>query len=317
MKDILISIIIPIYNKEKYLQECIDSVIRQTYFNNIELILINDGSDDNSENICMYYCNKYKNIKYFYQENNGVSDARNFGISKATGKYLFFLDADDSIKEDFIEKSTLNAEHNDSDIVIVANNVGLRNATLDKIYSLAIWQCFFKISFLRQYNSIKFLSKLNNGEDSLFTLEYLFYAQKVTIEESALYFYRKSSNSLVSNMNNTQYYIETIQTWLKELEKFYNNNYNNSNKLKQILLRFLAAQILYKLIRKNNFNRLEKLKIINIIQQFANKNKLGFLCFNPCCFVKDYSYLYCLFNIIIFIGYFKSRLNKILKKEMI
>ena len=180
----MISIVIPIYNKEKYLKDCIDSIIKQTYFNKIEIILINDGSNDDSEKICNYYCDKYENIKYFEQENQGVSVARNDGMSKATGKYLFFMDADDCIEEHFIENATLNAESNNSDIVIVSNNAGLRNATLDKIYSLASWQCFYRTSFLKQHNSIKFIPGLNNGEDSLFTLETLFYTNNITIEDN-------------------------------------------------------------------------------------------------------------------------------------
>ena len=315
MNNFIISIIIPIYNKENYLKECIDSVINQTYFNNIELILINDGSNDNSEKICTQYCNKYKNIKYFYQENQGVSVARNNGMLKATGKYLFFLDADDYIEKHFVENATINAESNNSDIVIVANNVGLRNATLDKIYSLAIWQCFFSTSFLEQYKSIKFLAGLNNGEDSLFTLQYLFYAKNITIENNAIYFYRKSANSLISNMNNTKYYINSINTWLNELQNFYNKN-NKTFELKQTLLRFLAVQIFYKLIRKNNFNTQEKLIITTKIQNFAVQNNLGFIYFNPGIFIKDYSYLYCLFNIIIFCGLAQKSLKKCFRNEV-
>lgn len=314
MSNCFVSIIVPVYNKEKYLVECIESIIKQTYFKNIELILINDGSIDNSENICNRYCNKYKNIKYFYQENQGVSVARNNGMTKAMGKYLFFMDADDCIEEHFIENATLNAESNNSDIVIVANNVGLRNATLDKIYSLAIWQCFYKISFLKQHNSIKFIPGLNNGEDSLFTLETLFYTNNITIEKNTTYFYRKNSDSLVTNMNNTKYYINSIHKWLNELQSFYNKN-EKSYKMKQTLLRFLAAQILYKLIRKNNFNIQEKLYITVILRDFAVNNKLGFIYFNPYYFIKDFSYLYCLFNIIIFLGLLKETFNGMFKSE--
>ena len=168
---------------------------------------------------------------------------------------------------------------------IVANNVGLRNATLDKIYSLAIWQCFYRISFLKQHNSIKFIPGLNNGEDSLFTLETLFYTNNITIEKNTTYFYRKNSDSLVTNMNNTNYYINSIHKWLNELQSFYNKN-EKSYKMKQTLLRFLAAQILYKLIRKNNFNIQEKLYITVILRDFAVNNKLGFIYFNPYYFIN-------------------------------
>lgn len=310
MNNYIATIIIPIYNKEKYLKECIDSVVKQTFFENIEVILIDDGSTDNSKDICYQYFSKHKNIKYFYQENQGVSVARNTGLSKATGKYLFFLDADDYIEEHFIEIATNNAENNNADIVIVANNVGLRNATLDKIYSLAIWQCFYRKYFLEQHQFVKFLPGLNNGEDSLFTLKSLFYAHIVSIEKKAIYYYRKSSESLVTNMNNTEYYINTINIWLNELQKFYIEN-NKKYQLKQIILRFLAAQIFYKLIRKNNFNKQEKINIITTLQNFAIQNNLGIIYFNPCYFIKDYSYLYCFFNIIILIGLLKKTFTNI------
>ena len=89
----LISVIIPIYNTQKYLKKCIDSVESQSY-NNIEIILVNDGSTDSSEKIIQPYLQKYENIKYYKKENGGLSDARNYGIQKATGDYICFLDSE-------------------------------------------------------------------------------------------------------------------------------------------------------------------------------------------------------------------------------
>ena len=92
------SVIIPIYNAGQYLDDAINSVISQTIgFSNIELILVNDGSTDNSEDICMKYKEKYSNIIYVKQKNKGVSSARNKGLSLATGQYVNFLDADDLV----------------------------------------------------------------------------------------------------------------------------------------------------------------------------------------------------------------------------
>lgn len=88
------SIIIPIYNVEKYLNECIDSVLIQD-FRNYEIILVNDGSPDNCGEICDEYANKYPQVKVIHKENGGLSDARNFGIKEAKGDYLIFLDSDD------------------------------------------------------------------------------------------------------------------------------------------------------------------------------------------------------------------------------
>lgn len=105
MKDTrseLISVIIPVYNVEKYLDRCIKSVINQTY-ETIEIILIDDGSTDKSLEICYKYLNKDNRIKVFHKENGGLSSARNYGIDVATGKYLTFIDSDDDIEKDYVE----------------------------------------------------------------------------------------------------------------------------------------------------------------------------------------------------------------------
>lgn len=98
-----ISIIVPVYNVEKWIENCIRSVIAQT-FNNWELILVNDGSLDNSQQICEKYAKKYSKIHLINKENGGLSDARNFGIKKAKGKYLAFVDGDDYIDSNYLSK---------------------------------------------------------------------------------------------------------------------------------------------------------------------------------------------------------------------
>ena len=98
-----VSIIIPVYKAAPYLQKCIETVLHQTY-SNIEVILINDGSKDNSLEICKEYAAVDNRIKVFDIPNGGVSNARNMGIENATGDYLMFVDADDWLSEDAIEK---------------------------------------------------------------------------------------------------------------------------------------------------------------------------------------------------------------------
>lgn len=97
----LVSIIIPIYNVEKYLSKCIDSVINQTY-QNLEILLIDDGSTDNSSEICETYSKKDNRIKVIHKENSGVSSARNKGLENAIGKYVCFVDSDDEVKAEYI-----------------------------------------------------------------------------------------------------------------------------------------------------------------------------------------------------------------------
>lgn len=112
----LISVIIPIYNCEKYIEKCIKSVCKQTY-ENLEILLINDGSTDSSESICQKYKNIDKRIKYIYKQNSGVSDTRNLGIKKSSGKYIMFIDSDDYIDDDYIKKM-YNCFQENIDIVV-------------------------------------------------------------------------------------------------------------------------------------------------------------------------------------------------------
>ena len=104
MRKYNVSIIVPVYNTEDYLDDCIKSIINQSYgFENIELVLVNDGSKDRSLEICNKYKEKYSNIKVITKENSGVSDTRNLGFKESTGKYIMFLDADDLINKDSIK----------------------------------------------------------------------------------------------------------------------------------------------------------------------------------------------------------------------
>ena len=101
MKKHLVSIVVPVYNVEKYLKRCVDSIINQSY-NNIEILLVDDGSTDSSGKICDDYLKKDSRIKVIHKQNGGLSDARNFGIDKSTGDYLSFIDSDDWIEKDMI-----------------------------------------------------------------------------------------------------------------------------------------------------------------------------------------------------------------------
>lgn len=115
MKNINVSIIVPIYNKEKYLIDCMDSIINQT-LDNIEIILIDDGSIDKSKEICQTYLSDSR-VSYYYQENEGLASARQSGIEKAQGEYIGFIDADDWIELDMFEKMYEKAKEYDADVV--------------------------------------------------------------------------------------------------------------------------------------------------------------------------------------------------------
>lgn len=111
-----VSVVIPIYNQENYLHECLNSVVAQDY-NDYEVILVNDGSTDNSEQICFDYIKAYGYFQYIYQKNKGLGEARNTGLAHSMGQYILFLDSDDAIQKNCIAKLLLFAEENSADIV--------------------------------------------------------------------------------------------------------------------------------------------------------------------------------------------------------
>ena len=112
-----VSVIVPVYNVEKYLARCLDSLVNQT-LNDIEIIIVNDGSTDNSENIIKQYLKKYSNIKSYTQKNQGQAVARNVGLTHATGKYISYVDSDDYVETNMFKKLYSEIEKNKPDILI-------------------------------------------------------------------------------------------------------------------------------------------------------------------------------------------------------
>lgn len=114
----MISVIIPVYNVEQYLRQCVDSVLAQSY-TNYEILLVDDGSADNSGEICREYATEYDFVYYFRKENGGASSARNYGLDRAKGKYVYFLDSDDLLSSNALEKMIICAEKESADLVFI------------------------------------------------------------------------------------------------------------------------------------------------------------------------------------------------------
>lgn len=219
-KDIKVSIIVPVYNCEKYLKKCLKSLIGQT-LKDIEIICVNDGSDDKSLEILNTFAKGDSRIKVFSQENLGQATARNLGIEKACGEYLGFVDADDWTDKDYFEKLYNAAAQNNCNVacagfrrhkkfshsikkkfkkaemyydinsIIEASNIPNHNYIWNKIYKRSVWQQH-KINFPdgKYYEDMAILIKI------------LFYMGNMVSVSDTYYNYRKNLNSTVANRTN-------------------------------------------------------------------------------------------------------------------
>lgn len=207
----LLSIIVPVYNAEKYLRICVDSILAQT-FCDFELILVNDGSTDNSENICKEYCEKDSRVRYFYKENGGAASAKNLGIMKARGSFCEFVDSDDYLDKEYTEKMLVGALNNQADLGVgnikflikATNTESFINidegffsiqeflGSLKKYLPHAIigTPCnkIYKLSIIREH-SLALNEKLSNNEDTQFNYDYLLYCKSVYVSNTPYYNY--------------------------------------------------------------------------------------------------------------------------------
>lgn len=252
MNNKLISIIVPIYNVEAYLEKCIDSILQQTY-TNIEVILVNDGSLDNCGQICDQYEKIDKRIKVVHKKNGGLSDARNAGLDVATGTYVVFIDSDDYIEKDLIEESYKVIHENNLDLVSfdyrkvdengyiieesvlgLENNIydlseiGLNEYIIKKIYTyehgVEAWHKMYKMSIIKE-NKLKFTyNDLIFAEDLLFNLSYLVHVNKCATMQQTYYNYLIRETSIMGKPKKDLFirYRNLFQTLEKYWIKFDN-----------------------------------------------------------------------------------------------
>lgn len=240
MENIKISVIIPVYNVEKYLVECLDSVINQT-FTDIEIICVNDGSTDNSLVILENYANKDSRIKIISQENKGVSCARNTGIAFSNGKYIYFIDSDDYLELDALNKLYNLAEDNSLDLIMfkllnfndedgkkynqyyydmpylkhLVGDIFDYNDMKDDIFSLnvTVYTKFFKRELISE-------SEFLEGcifEDNLFLVDYIFDAKRIMFLDEYLYFRRIRQGSIIFSAS--KQHVDIIRIYNNILEK--------------------------------------------------------------------------------------------------
>lgn len=224
-----ISVVVPVYNVEKYLSQCLNSILKQT-FTDFECICVNDGSTDNSLSILQDYANRDNRIKIINQENKGLSGARNSALKVINGKYITFIDSDDFVSSDYLEKLINVAEKENSDIVYCRHKMyfsldnryenGPNREKLNKLFSeysqvnkrdkqleyildivensRSACMKLYKTEPLRK-NNLCFFEDIYAEEDFAFNILINLYSQKISLLDEELYYYRKQVESLTAN----------------------------------------------------------------------------------------------------------------------
>lgn len=206
----MVTILTPVYNTAKFLRCCLDSIIAQTY-QNLQVVLVDDGSTDESLAICKEYANKYPYIEVHHQENAGVAAARNKLLTYVTGDYVLFVDSDDWIEPQTVEYLVTEAERSHADIVTyeaIRDGQPIHNKDVREEWSQehAVYEFLRHVSFngslwnkllkAEQIKGIQFAKGISYGEDALFIWQALQRVKKVLITNRQLYHYRMNDTSI-------------------------------------------------------------------------------------------------------------------------
>lgn len=216
MKTPLVSVIVPVYNVEKYLKKCLDSILKQTY-SNIEVILVDDGSTDGSGRICDECVKKDKRFRVVHQKNGGVAVARNTGLSKAKGEYIAFIDSDDWVKKEYIERLMQEAQEKNADVVqceqitvskeneyiiyddaekynkVISGYEACEEMLYQNVVTSALWG---KIIRSKLFDGLSFKSGIIH-EDLLMLYRIFKKAKEVSVIGDLLYYYFEREDSLI------------------------------------------------------------------------------------------------------------------------
>lgn len=279
---IKLSIIIPVYNAEKYLEECLDSVVK-VLEDQVEVILINDGSLDKSEHICKLYSQKIKNIKYFKNINMGCSATRNFGIKKSKGRYITFLDSDDYFLDNLKLSQLLKIiEKEDLDILIYGyEKKGIKKSinfipqninTKEQLYNSTD---FFNVPWNKIYNrkilnKVEFPLETHMGEDLAFNFIAFYYANKIKVINQKYYCYRDNIESVSYNPNKMLDIFKSFEY----IFKYFLDKKLNKIEEKALINLYINNAVIepYRCLAKLKKNKL-KIDYNNIIQEKQKKQK--------------------------------------------
>lgn len=267
---IKVSVIVPVYNVEQYLPKCLDSLINQT-FDDYEIIVVNDGSPDESEKIINEYeKNHRKLIKSYKKKNGGLSDARNFGVSKASGKYVMFVDSDDYVSRDMIEKLYTSIQKEKSDIAICNivrvnhNNVQTINynynpgtttlaenkrilfnqpSACNKMFDINLFEKY-KFETGKYYEDFRLINKL------------FLKCNKISFIDDACYYYVERENSIMKDTNIKKNYdiIDAIQSLIEFYKK--EQKYENyREEIEFLMIDNIIISTITRIVCASNFNK--------------------------------------------------------------
>lgn len=316
----LISVIIPVYNVEEYLRECVDSVLFQTY-GNFEIILVDDGSTDSSGKICDEYLEKDDRITVIHQKNGGLSVARNTGLSEANGDFLYFLDSDDYISENAFETLLETAQRDNSDIVFfdaisfadtddftVKQNYIRKNKyqadcginvfgkmTENKDFHSAVPLLFISRKLLKNTN-ISFIPDIIY-EDMVFTYQLFCKASIVSQCSEALYHRRYRKDSIMTSSKTIKHFTSCIVV-CKINAEFASETFGIN--ISPDILNYLSRCAfnvfnVYEKIRKND-KKVCKNKLKDFKKEILQRNAFGNTALKMRCYGKTFWYIYKIFD---------------------
>ena len=287
----VISIIVPVYNTSKYLGQCIDSIVCQ-YQYDFEIILVNDGSTDNSGQICNFYADKYNFIKVIHKDNGGLSDARNIGIQQAVGDYILFVDSDDYIyKEGFIEINKTLKENPNVDVIFLdavkvyddGKIIPLGDGYKKKyIYNKTQEEVLEHIANLPKFpgsactklvkrkliedNKLYFQKNLLS-EDIDWTVRLLLSAKTFNYCENNFYFYRQNREGSITNtvsMKHLYSLLYIIKKWSLDI-----SNNEPTNKYQKYINSFMAYEYVILLYLYGKMSKPDREKVIDAIKSYS------------------------------------------------
>ena len=277
-----VSIVVPIYNVENYLDKCINSIVNQTY-SDLEIILVDDGSKDGSPVICDDWKEKDSRVIVIHKENGGLSSARNAGLDVATGEYIMFEDSDDWLEIDIVEKCVERIEKDDSDMVIFGykkvdeegkelgsftfgNDTYSREELSEQLHQRILemsfgyaWNKLYRLSVIKE-SGVKNDGSIIDREDLYFNLCLFKSLEKISFLNRVGYYYLQRGSSLLHNANLAR--LKGVNVFSEKMNVVLSDYETKKELFNMILLHYLADCIIKNILHNVELNRNKKMQLI-------------------------------------------------------